>query len=682
MCKRILLVTLASFLFVGIAVLAMADPTTPQQAEEVVRGWPKNEWGVDFTGTGGGSVEELHDSTTCNTYIPDYPPGELVEGCPIWLPQASEGATVTKVKVHYRIEHTYVGDLRVWLYTFIPGTSGRLRRTYTLHEDDGVPGTLLHETIDNIHRFDGFDPNYAEWGLLVEDRMNGDWGYIKELELWVECGVVDPDPPENLTASPKDTDAPAITVSWDPPSSGPTPGGYAIYINTVDDFNTADYGGVWASSPAQYDVPPDLECGVKYYFWVKSKCYDPVRLSPPSNSDWARIPCAPPQPPENLTASKDTYDDKIVVCWDPPSSGCTPGGYAVYRNTVDNFITAEYLGVTAETCWEDDDVPSCGVQYWYWTKSKCYNPARLSDDPSNSDWGSMTCPPPHITSINRIGDDVTIHWNGEGGISYVVEYSESAEFATHSDVNVGEVTEWTDIGGASGSQRYYRVREESGELYSNIVGLYTVDLVMNRNLVSIPFVPFNASLDNVIGDQLTGHPVSQWASDQILAWDPVGQTYMLAWYRTGQGWRAWDSMDNPPAFDFGPDESYWIIINNAPKTLTLLGEVSETDGEIQLFLKRNFVAPSFPKAVSLDDSGLIGSGFTGHPVSEWASDGIDFWYAAAQTYVGVWYKTGQGWRQRGSDLPPVPPYDEFAPGKGSWLTVNNTPFDWIVPKPY
>ena len=221
-----------------------------------------------------------------------------------------------------------------------------------------------------------------------------------------------------------------------------------------------------------------------------------------------------------------------------------------------------------------------------------------------------------------------------------------------------------------------------GEVYSNTVGLYKIDLVMNRNLVSMPFLPFNAALDEVIGDQLTGHPVNQWLSDKIERWDPVGEVFEGAWYREGVGWVAWDTMDGTPV-DFNPDESYWIKIKNTPTTLALLGEVSETDRVISLILGRNLVAPSFPRAITFDNSGLLASGFTGHVVNQWLSDKIEFWNAAGQIFVGVWHRTGEGWRQWDSmDNPPVSPYDEITPGVGFWINVKNAAFTWTAPKPY
>ncbi len=260
---------------------------------------------------------------------------------------------------------------------------------------------------------------------------------------------------------------------------------------------------------------------------------------------------------------------------------------------------------------------------------------------------------------------------------------------------------WTDPSPptAAGQEKYYRVVAKyiyGDVLGPDTVGAYVVPVFNGRNLVSSPFEPYPpgggllgpgtmgvSSLDKIIDSQLMGHPVSQWASDQVAAWDADAQTYVLAWLRTGQGWRAWDSMDDPPTFGMDSDKGYWFIINNTPTNVTFFGRVSKANRTIPMKANRNMVGTCFPVSCPLTSSNLVGSGFTGHPVSQWASDKIDFWDAAAQTYVGVWYRISHGWRQWDSmDLAPVPPYDEFAPGTGSWITVNNTPFDWIVPKPY
>ncbi len=191
-----------------------------------------------------------------------------------------------------------------------------------------------------------------------------------------------------------------------------------------------------------------------------------------------------------------------------------------------------------------------------------------------------------------------------------------------------------------------------------------------------------STLDKIIGNQLTGHPVSQWAADQVAAWDASAQTYILAWLRAGQGWRAWDSMTDPPTFGFNADDGYWVTVNNSALDVTLFGRVPKTERSISLLANRNMPGTCKPVSSTLDATTLVADGFTGHPVSQWASDKLEFWNAAGQTYVGAWYRTGLGWRAWDDmNNPPAPPYDSLDPGEGFWLTVNNTPFTWTYPVP-
>ena len=62
-----------------------------------------------------------------------------------------------------------------------------------------------------------------------------------------------------------------------------------------------------------------------------------------------------------------------------------------------------------------------------------------------------------IYSIERVGSDVTIRWNASPGVSYTAQWSTDME--TWNDVVVGVTDNWTDIGGALESERYYRVKE-------------------------------------------------------------------------------------------------------------------------------------------------------------------------------------------------------------------------------
>jgi len=56
------------------------------------------------------------------------------------------------------------------------------------------------------------------------------------------------------------------------------------------------------------------------------------------------------------------------------------------------------------------------------------------------------------------GSDVTIEWNAQPGLDYVVEWSEDRQ--TWHEVDVGETGAWTDTDTAAYARKFYRVREE------------------------------------------------------------------------------------------------------------------------------------------------------------------------------------------------------------------------------
>ncbi|HUV44123.1 MAG TPA: putative Ig domain-containing protein, partial [Dehalococcoidales bacterium] len=179
-------------------------------------------------------------------------------------------------------------------------------------------------------------------------------------------------------------------------------------------------------------------------------------------------------------------------------------------------------------------------------------------------------------------------------------------------------------------------------------GMMTSNLITGRNMESTPFEPYpqgggtpgSASLDKYVGTQLTGHPVNQWVSDRIEAWDANLQSYMAAWLKAGVGWKNWGSAVDPPVFSIDSDKGYWFNIKGTAKTFKHCGRVSKTNRSLAVVRNRNMQGSCFPVSVALEDAGLISSGFLGHPVNQWASDRLEFWYAAGQNYVGVWFRTG------------------------------------------
>lgn len=92
-------------------------------------------------------------------------------------------------------------------------------------------------------------------------------------------------------------------------------------------------------------------------------------------------------PPTNLVASDGTYGDKIAVTWDAVDGALS---YTVYRNTVDDFETAEEIGTPTTNSYDDEDETLVsGTHYYYWATAT--GPDNTTDE-SNSDDGYMGGP--------------------------------------------------------------------------------------------------------------------------------------------------------------------------------------------------------------------------------------------------------------------------------------------------
>jgi len=323
--------------------------------------------------------------------------------------------------------------------------------------------------------------------------------------------------------------------------------------------------------------------------------------------------------------------------------------------------------------------------------------------------------PPQIDDVFRdhLNQAIGIVFWTQMGIQYFIEsspgpydpnYNEAAMIWNPEIVIIGTggLMTWMDPNAPPnmGPEKYYRIYVidpcAGGRVYCpDTVGAMSIWTGRQRNMVSSPFRPYpdgglsgggmmdSASLDKIVGPQLTGHPVSKWASDRIDAWDVVAQTYILAWRNTMIGqWQDWNAFA-PPQFGIDSDRGYWFTILNIPTDFVFFGQVSKSDRSIPIAMQRNMVGSCFPVSCLLTSSNLWTSGFKGHPVSQWASDKIEFWNPVLQTYVGVWYRNGIGWTAWGAMVgPPPPPYDSIDPGEGWWIKTNVGPaYNWTYEVP-
>jgi len=131
--------------------------------------------------------------------IPDGPNGnwtginfiyDLALAGPNLLP---DDAYVWKVDAHYVIEHTYVGDLEIKLFTTDPNDPNIITKSWMIRDNEGGSGNDIDETRSDTVVFLGSpaDPN---WYFQVRDIAGADTGTITDVQLTIHYKYGDEKP--------------------------------------------------------------------------------------------------------------------------------------------------------------------------------------------------------------------------------------------------------------------------------------------------------------------------------------------------------------------------------------------------------------------------------------------------------------------------------------------------------
>ena len=222
-----------------------------------------------------------------------------------------------------------------------------------------------------------------------------------------------------------------------------------------------------------------------------------------------------------------------------------------------------------------------------------------------------------------------------------------------------------DIGAAivDTADYFYKVTAVDGALEttaSGEIGKCDFVLLPGWNLISLPVLNSETSIDSVIGSQLTGGNNFS-TSDVIYYFD--GSSYQSAWcYEPTQKWYG-------TLTDIESDKGYWVKIlsGHTDTLLTFVGTVSDTSRKITVIPGWNMIGSSYPVEVVLSESNLAGSGLTGGPtfaqsdkIYEYGSSG----YSSAWLYsvTSTWYGA----------------LTSLRPGKGYWIWVldGHSGFTW------
>lgn len=203
---------------------------------------------------------------------------------------------------------------------------------------------------------------------------------------------------------------------------------------------------------------------------------------------------------------------------------------------------------------------------------------------------------------------------------------------------------------------------ESGP--SNTVGFWKLEVYHEFTQVSFPLLPDNKTLNNVLGDQLTGG-LNPEDSDQVLRWDPATGQFQMCWYSTTTG--NWEGDFS----ELSEAESYWIYVQSdhpATQTVVTYGNVVEAPSYNmgQIALGYNAVGSVWAVPASISQAGL--NGFEGG-LYLFLSDLIMSYDAQTGRYFYAWMDDDSLWQGNLTELEPL---------RGYWIYVapGHTGFNW------
>ena len=241
-------------------------------------------------------------------------------------------------------------------------------------------------------------------------------------------------------------------------------------------------------------------------------------------------------------------------------------------------------------------------------------------------------------------------------------------------------------------ETYYIVRavKNGASIFDyNTVGAFDLNLSSGLNLVSLPLVPADLSIGEILADQLTGGESSAEA-DQLRLWN--GEEYEIAWLYDGPAAEYKDKwidastgQETREAID--PTSAFWLAVqdNHPAESLTITGAVpAEPETEIPLKKGHNFIGSVYPMRVQLKDSELYEDGVMKGGVGSGEADIINAW--TGDGYERAWVVDGVNSDIDGTWMDETGKNEStmmFQPGDGYiiWIKGDNDNKVWTWPNP-
>jgi len=237
-----------------------------------------------------------------------------------------------------------------------------------------------------------------------------------------------------------------VRVTWSSVSGATS---YTVYRATSSGGTKSTIGSI---SNTTYD-DTSASVGTTYYYWVKaSNSYGTSDYS--SYNTGSRAGTAP-SAPTNVSASDDTYTDRVRVTWNA-SSGAT--SYKVYRATSSGG-TKTTMGSTSSTTY-DDTSASVGTTYFYWVKAlNSYGTSDYSSYNTGSRAGTAPSAPTNVSaSDGTYTDRVRVTWSASSGATSYKVYRATSSGGTKTTLGSASSTTYDDTSASVGTTYFYWVK--------------------------------------------------------------------------------------------------------------------------------------------------------------------------------------------------------------------------------
>lgn len=217
----------------------------------------------------------------------------------------------------------------------------------------------------------------------------------------------------------------------------------------------------------------------------------------------------------------------------------------------------------------------------------------------------------------------------------------------------------------------------------------------SRHLSSVPFVPFDSSLNGIFNQQLAGESTSSPA-DTILKWDPVLQSFLSAfkadntgdankngkWFQDNITWALSSlSLISGEGFYLQNKHALDAAYPNYANIFFMGKMVLDDNISISIYPDANMFAYPFSTKMPLNSTSLATGGAQGAATESGNSDTIT---QNIPNEKGFWLLDDQASQDDGKwhDGSSVTSF-EFLPGRGFWYNGKiSSPYSWTAIRPY